>query len=197
MTTNTAPSTQLQSLSSEIAGLRRELVTADAKLRGTIRDRIIALRANRDSLRHQAVDATNQEIARLESDRVIAEHAVTVARGSARTQAEAKLGQIRSGLTRHQDALQAHVAAIAHEADDQVAMLKTQAAAAAGPARHQLEKVADQLWAKRDAVTAKAVALRGAAAAEWQAAKSEFDASLRELAAIDSDHHLAGGRDGK
>jgi hypothetical protein len=147
--------------------------------------------------RREAVDATSREIARLESDLVIAEHAVTVARGAARAQAEAKLGQIRAELTQYRDELQAHTAAIARDTDDRIAVIKAQAAAEAAPARQRLETIADQLRAKRDALSAQATTLRQAAAAEWQGAKSGLDRALHELVSVEEPNHPTGGRRGK
>ncbi|HWZ60713.1 MAG TPA: hypothetical protein VNW46_17145 [Gemmatimonadaceae bacterium] len=147
--------------------------------------------------RREAVDATSREIARLESDLVIAEHAVTVARGAARAQAEAKLGQIRAELTQYRDELQAHTAAIARDTDDRIAVIKAQAAVEAAPARQRLETVADQLRVKRDALAAQATTLRQAAAAEWQGAKSNFDRALHELVSVEEPNAATGGRRGK
>jgi hypothetical protein len=190
MTTTTEPlSTQLHAYSNEIASLRRELAGADATTRAAIKERIATLRVRRDELRRQAVDATGREVARLESDRVMAEHAVTVARGSAGRQAEAKVGQIHDTMARYRAELTTHIAAITADADVEIAALKRQAAAPATPARQRLAALADRLQTMRDAVAAKGRALAQATAGEWTQAKSDFDASLRDLAAVDGGDH--------
>lgn len=117
--------------------------------------------------RRQALDATSREVARLESDRVLAEQAVSVAAGSAATQAEVKLGQIKSAMARSRAELQTHIDALAGDA----------------------AVVADRLNAARETVAAKGSALLRATSAEWQQAKAEFDDSLRALAAAAGGDH--------
>ena len=71
--------------------------------------------------RSQAFDATSREMARLEGDRVLAEQALRVAVGSAATQAEVKLGEIRSAIARSRAELQTHIDAIGAVAREMVA----------------------------------------------------------------------------
>jgi CRISPR/Cas system Type II protein with McrA/HNH and RuvC-like nuclease domain len=184
MTATDTTAAQPRSEANDMEALTRELAAADAKLKSAAGERVAALRTARDDLRRHLIDATSREIARLDSDRVIAEHAATVARGSARAQTEARVKEVQRALAQRHDELAAQISQMTREADDQITTLKAHAVAATGATRARLEALADRLKAGRDALAAKGQAFRQAGAAQWQKAKSELDASMLELSTL-------------
>lgn len=169
---------QLQALDASIARLRDEVRLQTDKAKTVAREKLAALRAERDAKRLEIMTGISKTLVTAQAE---------LAAGEAKAKGEAHRQQLERKLQQAKRDLQDYAMNVKHATDEEIESLEAHAKTAGAATKDRIAQSRDHLRAQRDAVTQSAEAFGRAGGAKLEHAKQEFERSMRELTRLSNE----------
>jgi hypothetical protein len=178
---------ELQAIDAAIAKLSGELNAQAAKGSEAAREKLAALRAQRDVKRLEITSQIGASIASTQVQLAKAEGEAAAASGDSKRAAQARIFELQAEIAKLRQELRAYVASVTLATGEEIAMLESKAKVAQGAAKDKAATYGKQLRERRDAFERAAANFADAAGAKVERARSDFTQSMKDLVAARSE----------
>jgi hypothetical protein len=187
MPKNENSNSELQALEAQITKLSGELNAQAAKASEVAREKLAALRAQRDVKRLEITSQIGAGIASTQVQLGKAEAEAAAASGDTKRAVQARVFELQAEIAKLRQELRAYVASVTLATGEEIAMLESKAKSAQGVAKDKAVTYGKQLRERRDAFERAATTFADAVGAKLETARSDFTKSMKDLAAARSD----------
>ena len=172
MTTTETKHPQLKALDASIARLREEVRLQTDKAKTVAREKLAALRAERDAKRLETMTGISKTFITAQAE---------LAAGEAKAKGEARRQELKRKVDQAKRDLQDYAQNVKHATDEEIESLEAHLKTADAATRDRIAKSRDRLRIQRDAFIQRTEAFARAGGAKLEHAKQEFELSMREL----------------